>query len=89
MTNATPEQLELARKIADQHRGSGWDKYEECALAAIIETTERAAKLADKRRDDFLSPEYATGQPLSSFSERFACGEISTALRNQEHLKND
>ena len=28
----------------------------------------------------FLSPQYATGQPLSSFQERFACQECRSAV---------
>lgn len=34
------------------------------------EAFEEAAKIAEAERDAFLSPEYATGQPLSSFAER-------------------
>ena len=37
------EQMALARRIADEHRGTGFDRYEEAVLAAIIETTELAA----------------------------------------------
>ena len=40
-----------------------------------------AAEACREQQRDFLSPEYATGQPLSSFNERFACGECSKAIR--------
>ena len=40
-----------------------------------------AAKACEDQRQDFLSPEYTTGQPLGSFSERFACGECAASIR--------
>lgn len=45
------------------------------------EAYEMAAKICEQQRQDFLSPEYATGQPLSSFQERFACGQCAEAIR--------
>lgn len=33
-------------------------------------------------RDGFLSEEYATGQPVSSFTERFACDQAASAIEN-------
>lgn len=59
------------------------------ALAAIRETTALAAKLVEREQQDFLSPEYATGQPMASFQERFACGQIIEALRTNAHLKGE
>lgn len=92
MTEHTPEQLALAERIASNSayiRGSHtWEVRRLGALAAIRETTALAAKLAERERQDFLSPEYATGQPLSSFQERFACGQIADALRTYAHLKD-
>jgi hypothetical protein len=44
---------------------------------------ERAAEIADETNQAFLSPEYATGQPLSSFQERFACTQIAAAIREE------
>lgn len=41
---------------------------------------EAAAQLCVKQRDEFLSPEYAVGQPISSFSERFACSELERKI---------
>ena len=42
---------------------------------------ERAAELCDQQSAIFASTEYATGQPLSSFSERFACSRCAAIIR--------
>lgn len=42
---------------------------------------ERAALICEQQARDFLSPEYAADQPLSSIGERFACGECAKAIR--------
>lgn len=42
---------------------------------------ERAALACEDRAKAFLSPEYATGQPFSSLSERFACAKCAEAVR--------
>lgn len=42
---------------------------------------EAAAKVAEAQSKEFLSPEYATNQPLGSFCERFACGQVAAAIR--------
>lgn len=42
---------------------------------------ERFARVCEEQATAFLSPDYATGQPLASFSERFACGECAAAIR--------
>lgn len=48
MTDVTPEQLALARRIAAEVQPAyGSAVAEKAALRAIIETTELAAKLAD------------------------------------------
>lgn len=46
----------------------------------LLALRERCAKVCLDLSDEFLSPEYATGQPHSSFAERFACGQCSTAI---------
>lgn len=48
---------------------------------------ERDAKIAEEQAVHFLSPQYATGQPHSSFSERFACDEVARAIRAQQEPK--
>jgi len=42
---------------------------------------EEAAQICERQAIDFLSPEYATGQPISSIQERFACTECASAIR--------
>jgi hypothetical protein len=49
--------------------------------AAIAGERDACAKVAEAMQKDFLSSRYATGQPLSSFGERFACGQIAAAIR--------
>jgi hypothetical protein len=49
---------------------------------------EACARIAEQQAQEFLSPEYAVGQPLSSFSERFACGQVAAAIRRKgEHRR--
>jgi len=43
---------------------------------------ERCAGVAEQQAQEFLSPNYAVGQPWSSFSERFACDEVAKAIRS-------
>lgn len=55
----------------------------ESSLSRIkAETIEECAKVAEAKAVEFLSPEYATGQPLSSFNERFACEQVASAIRS-------
>lgn len=49
---------------------------------AILAERERCAKVCEAAAKQFLSPEYATGQPLSSFSERFACDTCAEGIRS-------
>lgn len=92
MTDATPEQMDLARKIVAQHYFNirdpdyaGWvlkgakdgATHIQIALAAIIETTERAAKLVEEFGE-------SRSIQLASTSIR---AEITKVLRNGEHLK--
>ena len=51
------------------------------AESALAAAWEEAAKIAEAKALEFLSPEYATGQPLSSFNERFACEQVASAIR--------
>ena len=55
------------------------------AAALPSEDVERVAiarciAIAREVRDGFLSPEYATDQPLSSMMERFACDQVAQAI---------
>lgn len=51
------------------------------AAAMIRIVAERAALVCEEQAKHFLSPDYATEQPLSSFNERFACKECARAIR--------
>lgn len=44
-------------------------------------TIEECAKVAEAKAVEFLSPQYATNQPLCSISERFACHQTAAAIR--------
>lgn len=48
---------------------------------AIKAEREACAKVAEAKAQDYLSPEYATGQPFSSHAERFACKQVAEAIR--------
>jgi hypothetical protein len=41
----------------------------------------RAAEVCEEQQKVFGSDHYATGQPFSSFNERFACGACADAIR--------
>lgn len=49
---------------------------------AILAERERCARVCEAAAEQFLSPEYATGQPLSSFAERFACDTCAEGIRS-------
>jgi hypothetical protein len=49
--------------------------------ALVTRALERAAVICEEQAKEFLAPEYATGQPLSSFQERYACNECARAIR--------
>lgn len=101
---ATAEQKALAARIVrdlfatEPHGRAGQVEAariaaEQCALAAIIETTERAAKLAEtvasihvERRDDCLHVENTMGA-LTQARNAQTAGEIATSLRAGLHLK--
>jgi hypothetical protein len=42
---------------------------------------ESCAQVCESLRDSFLSPQYATGQPMSSIRERFAAGRCAELIR--------
>lgn len=47
----------------------------------VLVEREACAQVAERVGADFLSPEYAAGQPLSSFNERFACKRVAEEIR--------
>jgi hypothetical protein len=42
---------------------------------------EEAARICEQQMKSFLSPQYATGQPMSSFKERFAAAKCAREIR--------
>ena len=93
----TPDIRERAERLADDlvdcmdgdftfnHTGAA-DLLSQALLeahnAGRAEMREKAAGACKKQAEVFGSSEYATGQPLSSFAERFACGQCETAIRS-------
>ena len=72
----------------DQEQARRWYLHlAQAALSAIDPVAlvqagiDAAAEACAKQRDDFLSPQYAVGQPISSMMERFACDECGNAIR--------
>ena len=51
------------------------------AAAVISIIVDRCAEACEGQAKIFLSPEYAVAQPLSSFSERFACRQCAESVR--------
>jgi hypothetical protein len=49
---------------------------------------EEAALICEAQQKVFLSPQYAVNQPMSSFAERFACGQCAKAIRDAAGLKD-
>lgn len=43
----------------------------------------RCIEIIRETRDGFLSEQYAVGQPIASFSERFACDQAAQAIENE------
>ena len=63
-----------------------WDAYARAALTAALPlirgaVVEEAIEACKKQERDFLDPAYTAGQPLASFSERFACDQCARAIR--------
>lgn len=67
-----------AEKMWVEHPNNASREAWERVVAAILE---QAAKVCEANEAGFLSPEYATDQPGSSFSERFACRECARDIR--------
>jgi hypothetical protein len=53
----------------------------ECLLQTRSSIVEECAKVAETEAEGFLSPEYASNQPLGSLCERFACQHVANAIR--------
>ena len=76
----SPFDLDVQNEIAESIAQAAIAAYRPIVL-------EEAARVCEQKRDDFLSPEYATNQPLSSITERFACTECANAIRNLSEVE--
>lgn len=80
------EQMEAKISFAD-HEGDNCEMRQAFAAhrqAALVEGVrlglEAAGKACVQAEADFQSPEYATGQPLSSLNERYACRTCASEI---------
>jgi hypothetical protein len=70
---------EIAARLA---REASQHLIDAAHLEGIRLGLEAAAKSCMDQREVFLSHQYATDQPLSSFKERFACGECIDGIQS-------
>ena len=47
---------------------------------AVRQAIARCIEIVREVRDEFLSEQYATPQPLGSFQDRFACEQVAEAI---------
>ena len=73
---------ETVEIIIREHRAE-IDRLEAELQAAVAAEREACATVAEAKAQDYLSPEYATGQPFSSHAERFACKQVAEAIRTR------
>lgn len=57
------------RALSAENEQARRQAYEECAA------------ICEAQKQEFLSEQYAVGQPISSIRERFACTQIEEAIR--------
>jgi hypothetical protein len=77
---------DMAEQVAVMNREcnrlqAALDRAEADKAAAVEAERERCAVICEEQAQVFGSDEYATGQPMSSFKERFACESIAAAIR--------
>jgi hypothetical protein len=71
-------------RLALEHFGASFkpsDLEVKLAVLAVAVEREACAKVCEELRDSFLSPQYPTGQPMSSIRERFAAGRCAEVIR--------
>lgn len=74
-------QAEAERVFADVQRAVLVEDAKQVIANALRARDERAAQICEEQRQVFLSPQYATGQPFSSFAERLGCTRCAEAIR--------
>ena len=78
---------EADKALYQQATGKEWaydfDPHVAEKFAELVRADEReqCAKVCDKQIKVYLSPQYSTGQPFSSFKERFAAAGCAEAIR--------
>ena len=60
-----------------------WAELEVFADLVAAQEREACAKVCEEQIKTFLSPQYKTGQPLSSFGERHAAASCAEAIRER------
>ena len=80
MTNEELDRLWFEAMHQSIEANENFVRYRFAALVAAHER-EACAQVCEELRDSFLSPQYATGQPMSSIRERFAAGRCAEAIR--------
>lgn len=80
--------LRMAVATIAQHKrcsrpcvASGHCECAQVARAVMGYENEACAQVAEAGTRIFLSPEYATNQPISSVAERIACKAVADAIR--------
>ena len=75
------EIIEMARQAGKHQWPFDPEFLERFAKLVAAKEREACAKVCEKQIKIFLSPQYATGQPLSSFRERHAVASCVEAIR--------
>lgn len=81
----------VTERVGQSHEYTREEMREACRnnyAAARHAAMEEAAKICEEQQRSFLSEQYAVNQPLSSFSERFACGQCAKAIRRAAGLSD-
>lgn len=71
------------RKITEAEAIAAWNAALSQAQAVERKAVARCIAIVRRVRDEFLSENYAVGQPVSSFNERFACDEVARAIEDE------
>lgn len=99
MAEPTPEMIAMARRIAASTKVGAepqdfidgvWDNSPvvQAALAAIIETTEKAAAWLDHLSTKLITPDFLTfvGDPFGHDGQA-VCADLACLIRASAHLK--
>lgn len=82
----------IARAIHDEIENdddSGGGAYLRAARALLPLVGEEMLRIVKEQKAVFASDEYAVGQPLSSFAERFACDAIAESIQKSTGANHD